>query len=92
MKLIRIRRKGSRSDDLSCPELVRLVTDYLEGAMSKTDRRRFDAHLDACDGCGTYLEQMRDTVTVAGVLAEDSVDPVARDALLTAFRKWKAAP
>lgn len=91
MRLTGARHRHPRSDELTCPELVRLVTDYLEGALPKRERRRFDAHLAACDGCTTYLAQMRDTVAGAGVLTEDSVDPSARDALLAAFRDWKPA-
>jgi hypothetical protein len=55
-------RKAARADQLTCRELVRLVTDYLKGALSEHDRRRFDAHLVACDGCTTYLGQVRYTI------------------------------
>ena len=44
---------------LNCRELVELVTAYLEGALSSGERKRFDAHLAGCDGCTTYVEQMR---------------------------------
>ncbi len=89
MRLPRFRKKATRSDELSCRELVRLVTDYLEGALSETELRRFDAHLTACDGCTTYLAQMQDTIRITGALTEESLDPEARDELLAAFRTWK---
>ena len=68
---------------------MRLVTDYLEGALSESDVHGFDAHLTACDGCTTYIAQMRDTIRIAGTLTEESLVPEARDELLAAFRTWK---
>jgi anti-sigma factor RsiW len=75
---------------MSCRELVQLITDYLEGGLSKRDRRRFERHLRDCDGCTTYVEQMRETVRLAGVLSEDDLAPQARDELLEVFRNWKS--
>lgn len=76
--------------ELSCRELVELVTDYLEDALPPSERRRFDEHLEVCEGCVAYLEQMRTTIHLTGRLAEDSIPEAARDALLRAFRDWKA--
>ena len=75
---------------LSCRELVELVTDYLEGALSWRERRRFERHIAGCDGCRAYLEQMRQTLRVLGRLDEETISPEARDALLHAFRDWSA--
>ncbi|HEY6001914.1 MAG TPA: zf-HC2 domain-containing protein [Anaeromyxobacter sp.] len=75
--------------DLSCRELVELVTDYLESRLSIDDRTRFEMHLVYCDFCRTYVRQMRQVVDGAGKLTEESIDPGARDALLAAFRGWK---
>ena len=50
--------------DVTCRELVELVTDYLEGALDLDDRARFEAHLDSCEGCRAYLSQMRTTIRV----------------------------
>jgi anti-sigma factor RsiW len=77
--------------ELSCRELVRLITDYLEGSLSVRDRRRFERHLRGCDGCTTYVEQMRETIRLAGTLGEDDISPHAREELLSVFRDWKAA-
>jgi anti-sigma factor RsiW len=89
MRFPRLRKRATRPDDLTCRELVRLVTDYLEGALSDNDRRRFEAHLTACDGCTTYVSQVRDTIRITGTLTEESLAPAARDELLVAFRTWK---
>ena len=75
---------------LSCRELVELVTAYLEGALSLEDRMRFETHISGCDGCTTYLEQMRLTIQLTGTLRVDDVSREAEEALLHAFRQWKA--
>jgi anti-sigma factor RsiW len=75
---------------LNCSELVELVTAYLEGDLSAGERKRFDAHLSACDGCTMYLDQMRRTIELTGALRVDDVPPGAEEALLRAFRDWKA--
>jgi anti-sigma factor RsiW len=74
---------------MTCYELVRLITDYLEGGLSARDRRRFKRHLRRCDGCTAYVEQMRETVRVTGALGEDDLTPEARDELLAVFNDWK---
>ena len=79
------------SDDLTCRELVELVTEYLEGSLSPPDRRRFDLHLSGCRGCPLYLEQMRMTIQTAGRLTEEDVPAPALPSLLGAFRRWKQA-
>ncbi len=77
------------ADELTCKELVELVTDYLEEDLSPADRVRFDAHLGECDGCHTYLEQMKQTIRTVGKLTEETASPQAKKLLLDAFRKWK---
>lgn len=76
-------------DDLACKELVEIITDYLEGRLPEGERARFERHLGGCGGCRTYLEQMRQTITLSGKLTEDEMQPEAREELLSVFRKWK---
>jgi anti-sigma factor RsiW len=75
--------------EISCRELVELVTDYLEGAMPAAQRTRFEEHLVTCGPCVHYLEQMRATQRAVGTLGAEEVDHHAREALLAAFRTWK---
>ncbi|GIU95581.1 MAG: hypothetical protein KatS3mg012_2038 [Gaiellaceae bacterium] len=77
-----------RDRELECRELVELVTDYIEGRLSVEDRIRFEAHLDECPYCRTYLEQMEQTIAVLGYVPEESLSDDAREALLAAFRGW----
>ena len=74
---------------LVCRELVELVTDYLEGTLSRRDRARFDAHIAACAHCTMYLAQFRETLRLTGMLRESDVSPEAAAALLEQFRDWK---
>jgi anti-sigma factor RsiW len=76
---------------MSCKELVELVTDYLENALPSEERTRFEEHLGLCDGCVTYVEQIRTTVLTVGALREEEIPPHTRDELLAAFRDWKRA-
>ncbi len=76
-------------DDITCRELVELVNDYIEGALSDADRARFEAHLGICEACVTYVDQIRMTIGASGRLTEEQLDPQARDELLSAFRGWK---
>ena len=77
------------AEALTCRELVELVTEYLEGALSPEYRVRFDEHIPGCVGCTAHLDQMQRTLGVLGRLTEGSVPAEARDALLTAFRHWE---
>ena len=74
---------------LTCKELVELITDYLEGALSPSDRRRFDEHLTTCPYCRIYLEQMRQTIHTMGHLPEEAIPPAALETLLARFRGWR---
>jgi anti-sigma factor RsiW len=77
-------------EQLSCQELVELVTDYLEGVLPEEQRQRLEEHLGRCDGCGRYVQQMRATLRVTGELTPASLSPEAEEALLEAFRNWRA--
>lgn len=73
--------------ELTCKELVELVTDYFEDALPAAERDRFDLHLADCPFCRIYLEQMRSTIRALGHLSEETVSPEAMNALLEAFRR-----
>lgn len=80
-----------RSDDeLACRELVELVTEYLEGRLSSTERLRFEAHVARCSGCRAYLDQMRATLRVLGHLNEHLLEAEARARLLALYRSYSA--
>jgi anti-sigma factor RsiW len=78
--------------DLTCNEVVELVTDYLEGALPAAESRRVEAHLETCPGCTDYVAQMRSLAGSLGNLREDSIPAEARDRLLTAFQDFRKRP
>jgi anti-sigma factor RsiW len=78
------------ADELTCQELVELVTAYLDDALPEPERERFERHLGHCPGCTTYVEQIRETVRLTGEeLREETLPSEARDALLAQFADWK---
>ncbi len=79
-----------RRRDMVCQQAVELVTDYLEGALSRRDRRRFEAHLRACPNCTAYVEQIRMTIRLAGTIDADELTPEAKQELGDLYRRWRA--
>jgi predicted anti-sigma-YlaC factor YlaD len=73
-------------EHISCQGVVEMVTDYLEGALATEDCARFEQHLNFCDGCEWYVDQMRSTVAAVGRIEETDVPPAMRERLLVAFR------
>jgi anti-sigma factor RsiW len=79
-----------RKPELVCQEVVELVSDYLEGALSRSDRRRFESHLAGCEHCTEYLQQMRATILATGRLAAGDLTPHMRDEFTALYRRWRA--
>jgi anti-sigma factor RsiW len=82
---MRLRKSG-----LVCQEMVELITDYLEGALSRSQRRRFEAHIAGCEHCTEYLEQMRATIRLTGRLREDDLTPEMRSEFAELYRRWRS--
>jgi anti-sigma factor RsiW len=76
-------------EHISCQEVVELVTSYLDQTLPPDDATLFEQHINFCDGCEWYLDQMRATISTVGRINEDEVPPETRDKLLAAFREWK---
>ncbi len=79
-----------RRKDLVCRQAVELVTDYLEGSLSRRDRRRFEAHLRDCPNCSAYLEQIRQTIQLSQAVEPEDLTPRARAELTELYRRWRA--
>lgn len=74
--------------EFTCREMVELMTDYLEDAMSTKTRERFERHLAGCDGCSNYLGQLREVIRATGMITEDQIPAERKSELLNAFRDW----
>ena len=77
------------ADHLSCQEVVELVTDYLDGALATEHAALFEQHLNFCEGCVWYVDQLKATVEVVGEIREEHIEPEAKDRLMSAFRDWR---
>jgi hypothetical protein len=77
------------SEHVSCQEVVELVGDYLEQALPTDDTVLFEQHLNFCEGCVWYVDQLRATVATVGRIEEEDLPESTRERLMTAFRDWK---
>jgi len=75
--------------ELTCQELVELVTEYLEHALPPRERNRFEEHLTTCPGCRIHLAQVQETIRALGRVPPESLSERAERDLLAAFRGWK---
>jgi anti-sigma factor RsiW len=74
---------------LVCQQAVELMSDYLDGSLSRRDRRRLTAHLALCDACTAYLEQLRVTIAASGVVRLDDLAPEALETLTELFERFR---
>jgi anti-sigma factor RsiW len=79
-----------RKNELACQQMVELITDYLEGALSRSERRRFEAHLAGCEHCTEYLDQMRATIRLTGRLQTEDLTPAMREEFGAIYRRWRS--
>lgn len=75
-------------NDLTCQQLVELVSDYLEGALADDVQARFESHVADCAGCAAHLDQIRTTIALSGRVTVDDLSEQAKAGLLAAFRGW----
>jgi anti-sigma factor RsiW len=71
---------------MTCEQLVELVTNYLEGALTDADRVRFEEHIAQCPMCEVHLERMRGLIHELGALHQRDIDPAVLAAMQASFR------
>jgi anti-sigma factor RsiW len=76
----------SRPPRASCEDVVRLLTDYQEGALPVSERLDFERHVAVCPACRGYMSQMRAVLAAAGRAGGPGLSPEDEAALLDAFR------
>jgi anti-sigma factor RsiW len=79
-----------RKRDVVCQQAVELVTDYIEGCMSRADRRLFEAHLSSCPHCTAYLDQMRSTIRLTGRLRSEELPSEVKEELVGLYSQWRS--
>jgi anti-sigma factor RsiW len=78
------------SNELVCRQIVEMITDYLEDALSRSERRRFEAHLEGCEHCTEYLEQMRATIRLTGRLQSEDLTPAMQEEFAALYRRLRS--
>ncbi len=78
--------------EIPCQQVVEMVSDYLEGALSARDRRRVEHHLAGCEHCTEYLAQMRETLRLTGRLVPADLTPEMQREFEDVYRRWRAEP
>ncbi len=78
---------------IRCADAIELVTEYLDGALNTSDLAAFRAHLDGCEGCTIFVDQIRMTISLTNASNDHRVDVMLPDfdTLLTQFRS-QASP
>lgn len=79
------------ADHLSCQAVVELVTDYLDKALPPEKAALFEQHINFCEGCVLYVEQIQKTAEVLEEVREEDVSPEAKDRLMRTFRDWRGS-
>jgi predicted anti-sigma-YlaC factor YlaD len=79
----------ANQNELNCQEVIELVTDYLEQALLPEKQAQFEEHIETCPGCGTYLEQVQQTIIMLRKLSEQQTFPETKQDLVEIFRNWK---
>jgi anti-sigma factor RsiW len=75
---------------LVCRDAVELVSDYLDGTLSRRRRRRLEKHLAGCDACAAYLDQMRATIAASGRVGPEDLPSDVVEGLVNLFRQYRA--
>lgn len=71
---------GSIDDDfmdnplrIRCADAVEIITDFLDGTLSDYDRDALIAHLEGCEGCRVFVDQVEMTVRLTSDVGERDV-------------------
>jgi Predicted transmembrane transcriptional regulator (anti-sigma factor) len=84
MKMLR------RKHDLVCQQIIELITEYLDGTLPRSQRRRFEAHIAGCPHCTEYIAQMRTTIRLTGRLQGENLTPEMQDDFAEIYRRWRS--
>ena len=63
-----------------------MVTAFLDSALDQEAVGRFAAHIPTCEGCGRYLDHVRQTIRALGDVPVEHLPADTHDALLAALR------
>jgi anti-sigma factor RsiW len=81
--------RGIFEHGYTCREVVDVASEYVEGTLSAEEATQFELHLNFCDGCDTFIDQIRQAASLSQRVVEDELPEELRVDLLQAFRDWK---
>jgi hypothetical protein len=81
---------GEFEHGYTCREIVDLATEYVEGALTTSQMTQFELHLNFCEGCVAFVDQIRGTAATARRLSEEEIPEETKVKLLEAFRDWSS--
>jgi len=67
---------------MTCPELVSLLSDYIDGTLASEARATLEEHLTHCEKCHILLDTTQCTIVLYRVSQSPSLAPDRREALL----------
>ena len=76
------------STNLTCKEVVELVTEFLGKTMDPKERVRLEQHLLVCPPCTLHLAQLRTTIDFTAMIRTDAEPVEVNQELLEKFRAW----
>jgi anti-sigma factor RsiW len=72
---------------VSCQELLRDLSDYIDGTLAAEARAVFEAHLASCDKCHLVLDTTQCTILLYRAAGSPSLDPERRLALVARIER-----
>jgi anti-sigma factor RsiW len=70
---------------MTCRDFIQFLLDYVEDRLSPEEQLRFDAHLEICPDCRTYLDTYGKTVELAKLADRGAIPADAPEDLIQAI-------
>ena len=72
---------------MSCEEVVRLLSDYIDGTLAEGPRAEVEHHLATCHGCHVVLDTTQCTILLARAARSRALEGERRRLLLDKLQK-----
>jgi len=76
------------STNLTCREVVELVTEFLGNTLEPNERVLLEQHLLVCPPCTLHVAQVKATIDFAGMLRTEPAPGEVNQELVERFRAW----
>jgi hypothetical protein len=74
---------------MNCQEIKGKIVDCLSGGLAPVDRAAFDQHLASCGSCRRELEELNETWSRLGILAQETPGPGLRAGFYKMLESYK---